>query len=232
MAVSLGDVWRDLNDTAARYAERGEVSPFEALLTEPGLKALAVFRISSWLWGQGLKVWARMLGHHARRFTGMDIHPSARLGRRCVMPQAPVVIGANAVIGDDCLLDAGAMVLGGPRVGNAVVLEPGAIVSGEVFIGHDVRVMAGAVITRDIPDGGQGVGVPGRVLGKAQAKPDPEARAVQALAERLYHLEEQHQILAFATRQHAAKGEQWRTREPDQYGPIPAVEELIDGSGI
>ncbi|MOA58549.1 hypothetical protein D3C78_1829670 [compost metagenome] len=95
-----------------------------------------------------------------------------------------------------------------------------------------MRVLSGAVIGRDIPDGGVGVGVPGRVLARPSAKADPDARAVQAMAERLYHLEEQLQILAFATRQQANLSERWRTRQPDQYGPIPAVEELIDGAGI
>jgi serine acetyltransferase len=173
-----------------------------------------------------------MTAQHGRRMTGIDVHPSARIGRRCLMWHGQIMVGEGAVIGDDCVLEPGALLLGGPRVGNFVTIEAGALVSGEIFLGNDVRVLAGAVVSRDIPDGGVAVGVPGRVLAHAQAKPDPDARAVQALAERLYHLEEQLQILAFATRQQASLGERWRTRNPDQYGPIPAVEELIDGAGI
>lgn len=232
MAVTLGDILQDLRDTAARYAERTARPSWEVLLAEPGLHALAVFRLAHWLHAQGLVTWARMTSQHARRLTGIELHPSARIGRRCLMWHGPILVGPNAVIGDDCTLDPGAMLLGGPRLGHHVVVEAGALVNGEVFIGNDVRLLPGAVVDRDVPDGGVAVGVPGRVLGRPTAKPDPDARAVQALAERLYHLEEQLQILAFATRQQGSSGDRWRTRNPDQYGPIPAVEELIDGAGI
>jgi serine O-acetyltransferase len=231
MAIRFRDIWQDLRDTAGRVAERTHTSAFEAALTDPGLQALAVYRAASWLHGQGLGTWARMISQHVRRFTGITIDPTARIGRRCVFGVGPVIVGESAVIGDDCMIEAGAMLIGGPRLGSAVVVEAGAIVRGEVFLGNDVRVLAGAVVDRDIPDGGVAVGVPGRVLARAQAKADPDARAVQALAERLYHLEEQLQILAFATRQQAG-ADRLRTRNPDQYGPIPAVEALIDGAGI
>lgn len=232
MAITFRDIWQDLRETAGRYAERTETATWEVLLSEPGLQALAVYRVAHWLNRQGLAMWARAITQHARRFTGVSIHPSARIGRRWQVTGGAVEVGAHAVIGDDCTVESGALLLGGPRLGNAVVVEAGAIVTGEVFIGHDVRVLAGAVVNRDIPDGGVAVGVPGRVLSRPGVKPDPDARAVQALAERLYFLEEQLQILAFATRQQAGMSERWRTRQPDQYGPIPAVEDLIDGAGI
>lgn len=231
MAVKFRDIWQDLRETAGCYAARTETSTLEVLLAEPGLQALAVYRVAHWLHAQGLAMWARAVTQHARRFTGVSLHPSARIGRRFQVTGG-IEVGANAVIGDDFIGESGALLLGGPRLGNAVVLEAGAIVTGEVFIGHDVRVLAGAVVNRDIPDGGVAIGVPGRVLAKPTVKPDPDARAVAALAERLYHLEEQLQILAFATRQQGGTGDRWRTRQPDQYGPIPAVEDLIDGAGI
>jgi serine O-acetyltransferase len=230
MAVGFRDIWRDLGETAGRYATLSGRPAWEAYLAEPGLQALAVFRLARWLDSQGLGTWARMIAQHGRRFTGIEIHPGARLGRRVVMPNAPLLVGDRAVVGDDCTLEPGAMLLGGPRLGTSVIVEAGAIVTGEVFLGNDVRVASGAVVSRDIPDGGMAVGVPGRMLPRPQAKPDPDARAIQAMAERLYHLEEQLQILAFATRQQAGMAR--NTRNPDQYGPIPAVEELIDGSGI
>lgn len=237
MSVRYRDIWADLQETAARFALRDGRPVWQVLLFEPGLMAIAWFRLSRWLLDAGLRLPARAVAEHARRGTGIQVHPGARIGRRCLLlAGTPILVGEGSVIGDDCTLEPGAMLIGSldahPTLGDNVVIEAGAIVAGEVFLGNDVRVHAGAVVTRDVPDGGVAIGVPGRTLPRAQSRPDPDARAIQALAERLYHLEEQQQILAFAVNRQAPLAERWKTREPKAYGPIPAVEDLIDGAGI
>lgn len=259
MAAQPRHLWADLKETAHRYADRSGRPVSETWLLEPGLHALAWHRAAHGLYSQRFFLLARWFTQMSRFWTGIEIHAGARIGRRCLFLQGTgVVIGETAVIGDDCQFEAGALLLGAglaplaaglrpdtlapgegfesgrhhPTLGDRVLVEAGAIVAGDVFIGHDVRVLAGAVVTRDIPDGGIAVGVPGRILPRAQSRPDPDGRAIQALAERLYFLEEQLQILAFSTQRQQGGSPVRGTRQPDQYGPIPAVEELIDGAGI
>lgn len=254
MAVRTKVGWADLVETAGRHAARSGRPAWEVWLLEPGLHALAFHRLARWLVDAKLPFFARLAATWGRWVSGSDLHPGARIGRRCVILHGGVTVGDTTAVGDDCLLEPGVMLLGTaiapapedpfeasldaafsntrthPSLGNRVVVEAGATVIGDVFLGNDVRVLAGAVVTRDVPDGGVALGVPGRVLTRAQARPDPDARAVQALAERLYHLEEQLQILTFNTQR--LHGGPPRTRQSDQYGPIAAVEELIDGAGI
>lgn len=258
MKAGWGEIWADLVATAERHAERQRRPVAEIALLEPGLQALARFRVANALWLAGWRNLARFLAGWTRRATGFDLHPGARIGARCLLlAGGGVVVGETAVIGDDCLIEPGVMLLSGglavpdaevaalaglppglgaqrihPTVGRRVVLEAGALLVGDVFLGDDVRVHAGAVVTRDVPDRGIAVGSPGRVLLGARSRPDPDARAIQALAERLYKLEEQVQIVSFAAQRQTGAHEPWRTRSPDAYGPIAAVEELIDGAGI
>jgi serine O-acetyltransferase len=242
--------WPDLKEVARRHAQRVGRPVWETWLLEPGLHALVFYRAARWCFERGWVFPARCLSAWGRR-SGCDLSPAAKIGRNLIIQQATgVVVGPTAVIGDDCVLEPGAMLLGAglalptadaqldafgtsrthPSLGNNVLVEAGAVVVGDVFVGNDVRIFAGAVVTRDVPDGGIALGVPGRVLPRAQARPDPDARAAQALAERVYHLEEQLQILAFAAQRQL--GGLPRARQPDQYGPLQAVEDLIDGAGI
>ena len=258
MKAGAREIWDDLVATAERHAERQHCPALEIWLLEPGLHALARHRLAHALWEAGWLKCARLLAGWTRRATGFDLHPGARVGARCLLLQGGgVVVGETAVIGDDALIEPGVMLLSGgmavpaldpalaglpvgsgarrvhPTVGKRAVLEAGALLVGDVYLGDDVRVLAGAVVTRDVPDRGVVVGSPGRVLAKAQVRPDPDARAVQAIAERLYKLEEQVQVVTFAAQRQVGAQDPWRaTRNPDVYGPIQAVEDLIDGAGI
>ncbi|PWJ55663.1 serine O-acetyltransferase [Quadrisphaera granulorum] len=162
-----------LRDPAAR-------SRLEVVLTAPGLHALWAHRVAHVLWQRG-PAWrlpARLVSHWARRRTGVEVHPAARLGRRIVIDHGMgVVIGETAIVGDDVLMYHGTT-LGGrvsglqaeqqgrrhPAVGDRVVLGAGATVLGAVRVGDDARVGAGAVVLVDVPDGATAVGVPARVL--------------------------------------------------------------------
>ncbi|MGQ7295872.1 serine O-acetyltransferase [Quadrisphaera sp. KR29] len=162
-----------LRDPAAR-------SRLEVVLTAPGLHALWAHRAAHALWrrGPGWYLPARLVSHWARRRTGVEVHPAARLGRRIVIDHGMgVVIGETAVVGDDVLMYHGTT-LGGrvsglqgeqqgrrhPTVGDRVVLGAGATVLGAVRVGDDARVGAGAVVLVDVPDGATAVGVPARVV--------------------------------------------------------------------
>lgn len=146
---------------------------FEVLTTYPGVHAVMVHRMSHALWKRKLKWLARVLSNVARLFTGIEIHPGARIGRRFFIDHGMgVVIGETAVIGDDCTLYHG-VTLGGtswqkgkrhPTLGNDVVVGAGAKVLGPIRIGHGARVGSNAVVVKAVPDGCTVIGVPGRII--------------------------------------------------------------------
>jgi serine O-acetyltransferase len=145
----------------------------ELFFTSPGLHAIWVYRISHILWKWKRRILARMLSNYAKFFSGIEIHPGAKIGRRLVIDHGSgVVIGETAEIGDDVLMYHG-VTLGGktldpvkrhPTVGNRVILGAGAKLIGNITIGDDCRVGANAVVTKDMPAGSTAVGANARLV--------------------------------------------------------------------
>jgi len=173
----------------------------EILLCYPGLHALWFHRVAAWLWRHRLRLLARLLCHISRFFTGIEIHPGARIGRRFFIDHGMgVVIGETAEIGDDVLVYQGA-VLGGtslqktkrhPTVEDNVVIGAGAMLLGPITVGKGARIGAGSVVVKPVPAGATIVGVPGRIVGgrgRSSAVlqhadlPDPVAEMLRNLAE-------------------------------------------------
>ncbi len=170
----------------------------EVIICYPGLHAVWIHRIAHFLWCKNLKFLARLLSHINRLFTGIEIHPGAKIGRRFFIDHgAGIVIGETTEIGDDVLIYQG-VTLGGtslekkkrhPTIGNNVEIGAGAIVLGPIRIGNNVRIAAGSVVVKDVPDNATVIGVPGRIgLGFSPEEirrlehgklPDPIADALQ-----------------------------------------------------
>ncbi|MDN4479781.1 serine O-acetyltransferase [Demequina muriae] len=141
-------------------------------LSYQGVHAIWHHRAAHWLWNHGLRTYGRLWSQHARRRTGIEIHPGATLGRRVFIDHGMgVVIGETAVVGNDVLLFHG-VTLGGttmspgkrhPTVGDRVVIGAGAKVLGPVHIGCDARIGANAVLVKDVPDGATAVGIPAKI---------------------------------------------------------------------
>src|SRR5262249_60189664 len=55
-------------------------SALEVVLCYPGVHAIWLYRPAHWLWTHGWCTAARLLSHVGRFFTGIEIHPAARLG--------------------------------------------------------------------------------------------------------------------------------------------------------
>jgi serine O-acetyltransferase len=146
---------------------------FEVLTTYPGLHAILWHRWSHGLWGMGFKWLARLSSTLARWFTGIEIHPGARIGRRVFIDHGMgVVIGETAEIGDDCTLYHG-VTLGGtswqkgkrhPTLEAGVIVGAGAKVLGPINIGPGAKVGSNAVVVKDVPAGATAVGIPARIL--------------------------------------------------------------------
>lgn len=153
-------------DPAARNA-------LEVVSSYAGVHALWGYRIAHWLWKHNLKLVARWVSQIIRNFTGVEIHPAARIGRRFFIDHGMgVVIGETAEIGENVTLYHG-VTLGGvslekgkrhPTIEDDVVLGAGAIVLGPITIGQGSRVGANAVVVKPVPAGSVVVGVPGQVI--------------------------------------------------------------------
>lgn len=162
---------------------------FEVLTTYPGLHAIWWHRLSHKLWSWRFYWLARFTSTLARWFTGIEIHPGARIGRRFFIDHGMgVVIGETAEIGDDVTIYHG-VTLGGtswsqgkrhPTLKNGVVIGAGAKVLGPVTIGETARIGSNAVVVKDVPDETTVVGIPARVAHTKVNKEVNERRAAMA----------------------------------------------------
>jgi serine O-acetyltransferase len=119
------------------------------------------------LWNWGWHIPARIHSQWTRFWTGIEIHPGAKLGRRVVIDHGMgVVIGETAIVGDDVLIYHG-VTLGGkvndrvkrhPTIGNNVLLGAGAKIIGDIEIGDGAMIGANAVVTKNVPAGAVIVG--------------------------------------------------------------------------
>jgi serine O-acetyltransferase len=154
---------------------------FEVITTYPGVHAIVFHRLSHGLWNLQLKWLARFLSTFARWFTGIEIHPGARIGRRVFIDHGMgVVIGETAEIGDDCTLYHG-VTLGGtswkkgkrhPTLGRDVIVGAGAKVLGPIMIGAGSRIGSNAVVVKEVPENTTVVGVPGRLSSMLPSEQD------------------------------------------------------------
>ena len=185
------------NDPAARSA-------MEILLLYNGLHATIDYRIAHWLLRHHCRFLARAVSQWSKLWTGIEIHPGARIGKRLVIDHGTgIVIGETAEIGDDCLLYQG-VTLGGtgkdvgkrhPTLGNNVMVGAGAKVLGPIHVGNNARIAANAVVLREVPDNATVVGVPEHVVRLCGEKldhihtPDPVMLELEMLKQRLSRLE-------------------------------------------
>lgn len=145
----------------------------EVLLCYPGLHALIAHRIAHKLRYWGIPVIPRLISQVMRFFTGIEIHPGARLGHRLFIDHGMgIVIGETAIVGHDVLIYQ-QVTLGGtsmthgkrhPTIGNNVVIGAGAKVLGNITIGDNSRIGAGSVVIDNVPEDCTVVGIPGKIV--------------------------------------------------------------------
>jgi serine O-acetyltransferase len=204
----LDAIRRDI--TAAMARDPAARSRLEVVLCYPGVHALALHRLAHRLWGAGWHVSARLVSHVSRFLTGIEIHPAARLGEGVFIDHGMgVVIGETAEVAENVTLYQG-VTLGGtslkrekrhPTLERDVVVGTGAAVMGAITVGEGTRIGAGSVVVRDVPPNSVVVGVPGKVISRDGKRvresvdlehadlPDPLARTIEQMLDRIHALE-------------------------------------------
>ncbi len=191
---------------AAKTHDPAANGAWEIALTYNGFHALILYRIAHYLHIRGFKLIARMISSIGRFFTGIEIHPGAKIGYGVFIDHGTgVVIGETAEIGNNVTIYQGAT-LGGtgkdkgkrhPTVESGVMISAGAKVLGPITIGKNAKIGAGSVVLQDVPPNATVVGVPGMVVrlnGERiddldQALPDPVEDKINALEKRISELE-------------------------------------------
>ena len=150
------------------------------ILTYPGVKAIFFHNISHFFYVAGFDLVARIISQATRFFTGIEIHPGAKIGKNLFIDHGMgVVIGETSEIGDNVTIYH-AVTLGGispsinsndqrnekrhPTIGDDVVVGSGAQIIGPVVVGNCARIAANAVVVNDVAENTTMVGVPAKAL--------------------------------------------------------------------
>ena len=146
---------------AVRERDPAAHSTAEVLLCYSGLHATIAHRINHRLWRAGFRLAARFNSQVAKFFTGVEIHPGARIGRRFFIDHGTgTVIGETTEVGDGCSLLQG-VTLGGtgketgkrhPTLCDDVTVGAHAQVLGSITIGRGAVIGAAAVVVDPVPE--------------------------------------------------------------------------------
>ena len=189
---------------AVRRRDPAAKSDIEVLLLYSGVHAILAYRVAHKLYLGKHFFSARLVSQLSRLFTGIEIHPGAKIGKGFFIDHGMgVVIGETTEIGDNCSIYQG-VTLGGtgkdvgkrhPTLGNNVMVGAGAKVLGPFTVGDNSKIAAGAVVLTEIPENSTAVGVPAKVVrqhGRRVADdidqihiPDPVAQELARLEARL-----------------------------------------------
>jgi serine O-acetyltransferase len=205
----LRELRHDLTAAQERDPAARDIGRVEILLTYGGVQAVLSHRVAHALQDLGVPIVPHAMANLSRVVTGVEIHPSARIGDALFIDHgAGVVIGETAEIGDNVTLYQG-VTLGGtgfargkrhPTIEDEVVVGSGAKLLGPIRVGRGTKVGANSVVIHDVPANSTVVGNPGhpvRVDGKRPEGPDadwahlpdPVADAIRALSKRVTELE-------------------------------------------
>ncbi len=155
-------------------------SVLSIVLTYPGVKAVFFHKLAHFFYVAGFDLIARIISQTIRFFTGIEIHPGAKIGKNLFIDHGMgVVIGETSKIGDNVTIYH-AVTLGGsspsidserqrhekrhPTIGNDVVIGSGAQIIGPVNVGNGARIAANAVVVKDVPENATMVGIPAKAV--------------------------------------------------------------------
>jgi serine O-acetyltransferase len=159
-------------------------------LTYPGVKAVFFHRIANFFYKAGFELIARIISQTSRFFTGIEIHPGAKIGKNLFIDHGMgVVIGETSEIGDNVTMYH-AVTLGGilpsadsssqrqikrhPTIKDQVVIGSGAQILGPITVGRCSKIASNAVVVNDVPEFATMVGIPAKVIKINEACPEDQ----------------------------------------------------------
>ncbi|WP_108672037.1 serine O-acetyltransferase [Peribacillus acanthi] len=189
-------------------------SYIEVILTYSGLHSIWAHRIAHWFFKRKWFFLARVISQISRFFTGIEIHPGAKIGRRFFIDHGMgVVIGETCEIGDNVTVFQG-VTLGGtgkekgkrhPTIKDNVLIATGAKVLGSITVGENSKIGAGSVVLKEVPANSTVVGIPGKVVIKDGVRverdlnhcdlPDPTGDRFKALESEIQQLKQDLHLL-------------------------------------
>ena len=178
----------------------------ELLYAYPGVWALVNYRIANAIYKKGFKRFARFIMAVNQFITNIDIHPGAEIGENVFIDHGiGVVIGETAIIKDNVTIYQG-VTLGGvslnpgkrhPTIEEDCIIGAGAKILGNITIGKGSKVGANSVVVKDVPPYSTVVGIPGKVIKRKDYTPlghnklpDIEKELFEYLMDRIKILEE------------------------------------------
>lgn len=190
-------------------AARTPLGFLEVLLIYSGFHAIFWHRINHFLHAKlHIPFFPRFISQLVRWFTGVEIHPGAKIGPGFFIDHGiGVVIGETAEVGRNVTVYQG-VTLGGtgthrgkrhPTLGDNVVAGAGAKILGNIRIGNNVKIGSGSVVVHSVPDNCTVVGVPAEIVRREGKKiggdptldhgdlPDP----VKELKRRIHYLQKE-----------------------------------------
>ncbi len=187
------------NDIQAAFAhDPAAVNVWEVFFAYPGFHARQYHRVAHQLYRWRIPLLPRLLSNISRFWTGIEIHPGARLAEGVFIDHGMgVVIGETAIVGENTLIYQG-VTLGGtsqlkkkrhPTLGKNVVVGVGAMVIGDITIGDGSKIGAGSVVINSVPPHATVIGIPGRVVAVRNPDDDTVEKLPDPVGERLDQLE-------------------------------------------
>ena len=163
-------------------------SKLSIILTYPGLKAVFFHKVAHFFCVAKFDLIARIISQLSRFLTGIEIHPSAKIGKNLFIDHGMgVVIGETSEIKDNVTIYH-SVTLGGispsensneqrdvkrhPTLEDNVVVGSGSQVLGPIVIGKNAKIGANAVVTKDVPENAVMIGIPAKNI-NTQAEADP-----------------------------------------------------------
>lgn len=171
-------IFKWLKDEINNIAEKDPAVRYKVeVFLYPSLYAVINHKIAHFFQKRKFFLLARLISQISRFFTGIEIHPGAKLGNRIFFDHGMgIVVGETAEIGNNCVIYHG-VTLGGvsssktkrhPTLKDNVSVGAGAKLLGNIVVGKNVKIGANSVVLRDVPDNAVAVGIPARIILKTE----------------------------------------------------------------
>ena len=213
--MSIKNIFKEIDSIIERDPAAG--SRLGVIFLYPSFHVMLFYKIGNVLWRYNLKFLARLIMHFARLFTGIEIHPAAKIGSKFFMDHGQgIVIGETAEIGENVTIYQG-VTLGGimpsiesdsqrnqkrhPSIGNNVIIGSGAQILGAINIGDNSRIGANSVVSKDVSPNITVAGIPAREFARSVKKEtfkpyavsdgdaDPREKVLETLLKKIESLE-------------------------------------------